>query len=209
MVETTEKYLLSKLTLPSPHLHELFGLIYKGQALKYPTIKQGSSLGFSKFVPLDLEPYVKRYCLQVLDEIDRNPFISIAPKNGRDRENPAHVLHDYFNFSKRWINGEVRGTWTGQEVSLFPWKTSVSAGKTKRAIELGRKERELWCGGYTSQLTEALFPTPQEVIASVILITLDVGWVDAAKSFSFNGNWFVSVRLISSCQFSLLTSSMA
>jgi len=179
------------------HLHARSGqenanLIYKGEALKYPTIKQGSSLGLSKFVPLDLEPYVKSYCLQVINEIDKNPFNCVAPEIGYDREDPAHVLYDYLNFSRRWLNGEVKGTWAGQKVSLFPWKTTAIAGESKRAIELGRSSKELWCGGYPSQLTKALFPTPQEVIASVVLITLDVGWVDAAKSFSFEGNCFTT-----------------
>ena len=179
------------------HLHARSGqdnanLTYKGRALKYPTIKQGSSLGYSKFVPLDLEPYVKRYCLQVLERIDQNYFIGVTPEDGCDRENPAHVISDFLNFSTRWINGEVSGAWINQEASLFPWKTSSLANKSKRAIELGRKNRELWCGGTSSQLTEALFPTPQEVIATVVLITLDIGWVDAAKSFSFEGNWFTS-----------------
>jgi hypothetical protein len=41
-------------------------------------------------------------------------------------------------------------------------------------------------------MKEALFPTSEEIIASVILVTLDVGWVDMAKAFTFDGCWYTT-----------------
>lgn len=179
-------------------LHARYGaefpnLSNHGRPLKYPEIKAASSTPRSKYVPIDLEPYIKRYCLQVLRKIDQNPFCHVMPMPGTDVMNQAHVLADYELWCHRWLAGSVSGGWVKQPQRDFSFQATPRVYRaSSRAKELGRATGELWCGGWVAEMRESLYPTSDEIIASVLLVTLEVGWVDAAKSFSFAGHWYTT-----------------
>ncbi|MGJ8597157.1 hypothetical protein [Sulfitobacter sp.] len=180
------------------HLHARYRSVFPnlskdGRPIRYPSIKMGSSLPRSRSIPIDVEPFVKRYCLQILGQIDENPFLSIEPKFGVDVMNPAHVLYDFLLFEEERLRCGKGGPWKCRKAGEFPWRSCPNVSVvTKRAKELGRKSGNLWCGGSVGQMKEALFPTSEEIIASVILVTLDVGWIDTAKAFSFDSPWYTT-----------------
>lgn len=181
------------------HSHARYHDIYPnlsnhGKPIRYPRVPKGTSARTLKDTPIDLEPYVKRYCLQILRDIDRNPFRNVTPSYGTDLMNPAHVMYDYMRHIEKKLRGNSGTPWQHQKKISFPWKRAPAITKmTKEAEQLGRTLGELWCGNWVRQMREALYPTPNEIIASVLLVTLEVGWVDTAKAFRLDSTWYTTI----------------
>jgi hypothetical protein len=179
-------------------LHSRYALKFpnlskSGQPLRYPSIKSGSGIGKSRVIFPDLEIYIKKYCLQVLKNVDDNPFRNVDPIYGTDVMDPSNVMYDYQKHLEAKLCGEIAGTWLHQAANKFPWNSTPNLARmTKAAHQLDRQLGELWCGGWTKQMRDALFPTPDEIIASVLLVTLELGWVDTAKAFRFDGKWYTT-----------------
>lgn len=163
------------------------------KALRYPALRAGNAQPLVRDVPVELETHIREYCLQVLQRIDSNPFRNIVPEKGIDVFDASHVLHDLMMFQKCIFSGTATGSYATQPAKSYPWRTQPTTNGTTRLHKtLGRKAGEFWCGGMLKDMTEALFPTPEEIVASVLLVTLDIGWIDTAKAFTFGGHWYTT-----------------
>ena len=179
------------------HLHSRYcetfpNLSKNGRPLRYPSIKFNTKFRPSRNVSLDLETYVRRYCLQVLRNIDNNPFHDVTPEFGVDVRNPSHVLFNYLQHTEKQFRGEVTGSWRRHRQN-DPWTLSpLIMALNKADKRCNRRIGQLKCGGSIPQMQVALFPTASEIIASIILVTLDLGWIDTAKAFPIDGEWYTT-----------------
>lgn len=145
--------------------------------IQYPRHKKPKISRAAKDITTNMMPQIKQYCMDMLDKIDSgNPLISVTPKYGTDKFNKAHVMFDCLKFEEvAIITGKRNGSWSKQKADCYPWKGKPSAY---------RNTNKLCHGGFQGDIVEALFPTCEETTATLLLITLDTGFTDAAKQIS-------------------------
>ncbi|WP_371168817.1 hypothetical protein [Aliiroseovarius sp. 2305UL8-7] len=177
------RILYSSLTEHAPGQFPNLGNFGTKTAIAYPKVqgtRAAQTIDSSKHLSPKMLEKVGAYCLSVLDEIDNeNTFVNVVPEWGVDKCDKRHVLFDYLQYrSESYLDEKTGGKWLEKRANQFPWKTKPYA--------FGRSSGPLACGGNASEMHIALFPSMEEMLASLCLVAIETGFTEGAKQIGLN-----------------------